>query len=149
MSITVAAVATKATVHAAELHPVAVGALVDAVERGAARGMGLKRVRRQLVARHLGMVQQGSSHQGRFHVSTEACLLSGQQGGGNALRREERRPHAREGMDHVYGGRTKAWLRCQDTQACQHKVLDGRLVLQRTLLAVGSDGAVYETRVEP
>ena len=84
----------KTEVHAAQLHPVAVGAGVNAVKRPAARRVGLKRPRFQGFRHHFRLVQQAPGHQGRFHGASPTRLLSGQQRRRNADGGEQRRPDA-------------------------------------------------------
>ena len=53
----------EADMHAAQLHPFAVAAAIDAVEWRAARGMRLEDVAIDLLARDLGGIEQRAAHQ--------------------------------------------------------------------------------------
>src|SRR5262249_32272021 len=61
---------------------------------------------------------------------------------------KNRRPYAGEGMDDVYGRWTKTRLAPQNTHACHDQVINRWFVFQRTMLAVGGDRAMDQTRIE-
>ena len=47
----------------------------------------------------------------------------------------------------MYWRWTKTRLAPQNTHPCHDQVLDGRFVPQRTMLAIGGDGAADQTRI--
>ena len=139
----------KTGMDAAELHPVAVRAFVDAVERRAAGRVGLKDVTPQMLAGDFRMIEQRTRHQRGFDGAAAAGLLARQQRRRNADIRQDRRAGARQRMHHVNRCGAKSRHAAEHAHPGKHQIVDRRLVLERPLLAIGRDRAMHQARVNP
>ena len=132
----------EAGVYAAELYPLSVGALEDAVEGASALRGHAERTDGYRVADGLGGVQERAGHQRGTDSTSPAGRLAPVERGGYAQAGKQRGADIGDGMHDVYRAVAVRGLAGEDARSRGHQIVVGGFVFQRAFGPVSGNGAV-------